>query len=274
MDSGERNSPHRRAGRLRALKGLPPKQGENIAGRRDAGPQVRAPVPLRSAAELPSSAAHQWAGHEDAGGPPAQAGGGALQHANGALPEEIHTDGEAAAVKDTNEYGTDMQSEGRQGTASMEGKTGECAHDPAADASPRAGNHPPLHTQSSTSLRWPTPEQRENFLKRTLTYVKSEKGQDGRHKSLQNNKRYHDDGKLALCGSFPFQDTRHGTGDSWEMARFLIVPSDDCEGFNNVHLVRYFVENAWEIPRPDVILTITGGAQHFDLPSELKVERT
>jgi hypothetical protein len=42
------------------------------------------------------------------------------------------------------------------------------------------------------------------------------------------------------------------------------------EDLFNVHLVRYFVENVWKLEKPDVIISITGGAQNFDLPPEQK----
>ena len=42
------------------------------------------------------------------------------------------------------------------------------------------------------------------------------------------------------------------------------------EDLFNVHLVRYFVENVWKLDQPDVIISITGGAQNFDLPPEQK----
>ena len=42
------------------------------------------------------------------------------------------------------------------------------------------------------------------------------------------------------------------------------------ENVFNVHLVRYFVENVWKLDQPDVIISITGGAQNFDLPPEHK----
>lgn len=40
------------------------------------------------------------------------------------------------------------------------------------------------------------------------------------------------------------------------------IPND----LYNVHLLRYFIEQEWKIPRPDVIISVTGGAQAFDLP--------
>jgi hypothetical protein len=42
------------------------------------------------------------------------------------------------------------------------------------------------------------------------------------------------------------------------------------ENIFNVHLVRYFVENVWKLDRPNVIISITGGALNFDLPPEHK----
>ncbi len=39
------------------------------------------------------------------------------------------------------------------------------------------------------------------------------------------------------------------------------------KGLYNVHLLRYFIEAEWKLPRPDVIISVTGGAQAFDLAS-------
>ena len=33
-----------------------------------------------------------------------------------------------------------------------------------------------------------------------------------------------------------------------------------------MQLVRCFVEQSWKIPRPEDIITVTGGGAHFDLP--------
>ena len=38
----------------------------------------------------------------------------------------------------------------------------------------------------------------------------------------------------------------------------------------NVHLLRHFVETVWKIERPQVIISVTGGAQAFDLSSKSK----
>ena len=54
-------------------------------------------------------------------------------------------------------------------------------------------------------------------------------------------------------------------------ANILQVPATVFkENVFNVHLVRYFVENVWKLYQPDVIISITGGAQNFDLPPEHK----
>jgi hypothetical protein len=54
-------------------------------------------------------------------------------------------------------------------------------------------------------------------------------------------------------------------------ANILQVPATVFkENVFNVHLVRYFVENVWKLDQPDVIISITGGAQNFDLPPEHK----
>ena len=64
----------------------------------------------------------------------------------------------------------------------------------------------------------------------------------------------------------PFKRKGHEKG-----AQILQVPGiPDEEDLINVHLVRYFVENVWKLERPDVIISITGGAQNFDLPPEHK----
>ena len=76
-------------------------------------------------------------------------------------------------------------------------------------------------------------------------------------------------GLPALRGSFSMEINRHGQGESFGEAKFLILPqcthTEGREGFCNVHLMRYIVENVWHLPRPEVIISVTGGAQHFDL---------
>jgi hypothetical protein len=75
--------------------------------------------------------------------------------------------------------------------------------------------------------------------------------------------------KPALHSSFPFQRS-HGCSGSGEYAKFLQVPAVKGKEFNKVHLICHCLENVWHIPKPDVIITLTGGAKHFDLPPEHK----
>ena len=44
------------------------------------------------------------------------------------------------------------------------------------------------------------------------------------------------------------------------------IPPELC----NIHLIRQLVEEKWKLERPDVIITITGGAQAFDLSTTYK----
>ena len=94
---------------------------------------------------------------------------------------------------------------------------------------------------------WPTREQRTRFLQRIRPCEDAESDLP------------------SLNGSFPFQTSRHGHENASESAQFLIVPEGAGEDFFNVHLVRHFVEKVWQIPRPKVIITVTGGAAFFDL---------
>ena len=40
---------------------------------------------------------------------------------------------------------------------------------------------------------------------------------------------------------------------------------EKTKGLYNAHLLRHFIETEWNLPRPDVIISVTGGAQAFDL---------
>jgi hypothetical protein len=54
-------------------------------------------------------------------------------------------------------------------------------------------------------------------------------------------------------------------------AHILQVPVRQEEDILNVKLVRYFVENVWKLERPDVIISVTGGAtKNFYLRPEYK----
>jgi hypothetical protein len=64
-----------------------------------------------------------------------------------------------------------------------------------------------------------------------------------------------------LSARLPFKKTSRKRG-----AHILQVPCNNKKYIFNVPLVRYFVENVWKLERPDVIISVTGGASlNFDL---------
>jgi hypothetical protein len=75
---------------------------------------------------------------------------------------------------------------------------------------------------------------------------------------------------LPTSGTLMFSTRRR-------IAKYLIVPSEEPSGrgawgngvFQNVHLLRLFVEQGWQLPRPDVIITINDG-DFLDLKQEEK----
>jgi hypothetical protein len=71
------------------------------------------------------------------------------------------------------------------------------------------------------------------------------------------------DGKPFLSARLRFKRTCRK-----KSAHILQVPCKKEEDICNVPLVRYFVENVWKLERPDVIISVTGGADNFDLPPE------
>ena len=59
------------------------------------------------------------------------------------------------------------------------------------------------------------------------------------------------------CGKF----SADGDGND---VHFMTVNKDDY----NPHLIRFYMEHVWKLKRPDVIISVTGGAQDFDLSTE------
>jgi len=60
---------------------------------------------------------------------------------------------------------------------------------------------------------------------------------------------------------------------SYKSAHILQVPAmtdNTSESFANVHLIRYFVEKGWKLPRPEVLISVIGGDGNFDLSPEHK----
>lgn len=71
------------------------------------------------------------------------------------------------------------------------------------------------------------------------------------------------------CGKF--EADGDGT-DVWYMT--VNVPpkgqAADIHNSYNPHLIRFYMEHVWKLKRPDVIITVTGGAMDFDLSTEEK----
>jgi len=88
---------------------------------------------------------------------------------------------------------------------------------------------------------------------------------------------------LPMSGTLSFSTRRHGLTKADSTAKYLVVPSGEPGGgngsdggmthggvFQNVHLLRLFIEQGWKLPRPDVIITINGGGQGFNMKAEEK----
>jgi hypothetical protein len=80
--------------------------------------------------------------------------------------------------------------------------------------------------------------------------------------------------KTALADVKPFLSARlpFKRASRKRTAHILQLPGEgDEEDIFNPKLVRYFVENVWKLERPDVIISVTGGAsKNFGLRSEHK----
>jgi hypothetical protein len=59
-----------------------------------------------------------------------------------------------------------------------------------------------------------------------------------------------------ICG-----ETTFSTGEGESLAQFATVHKEK----NNVHLMRFFADKVWALPRPDVIISVAGGAGNFNL---------
>ena len=127
--------------------------------------------------------------------------------------------------------------------------------------------------------RWPPGrEQLDNFLSNVLPAGEaSEYLEEIREWYKEQFKSEFKPRTRNLTARLPFEHAKQGqyAGDKVE---FVIVKdhknrTDNMaakeipKGLYNVHLLRYFIEAEWQLPRPDVIISVTGGAQAFDLPS-------
>jgi hypothetical protein len=104
-------------------------------------------------------------------------------------------------------------------------------------------------------LHWPTDEQQQEFEKRTFSEdVPINEG---------GRRVYQSPVKALLSVKLPFKKSKC---KSTHILQLPSVPDNTA----NVHLVRNFVDEVWNLPRPEVIISVTGGAKHFDLSPEHK----
>ena len=70
---------------------------------------------------------------------------------------------------------------------------------------------------------------------------------------------------VSDCGKFFWKDSG---GDRAPPAEYLITKlgTPSC----NVHLLKFFALYEWGLKRPEIIISVTGGAENFDLNSEEK----
>jgi hypothetical protein len=116
-----------------------------------------------------------------------------------------------------------------------------------------------------------------SFAVRTLQFARSEKVGLGRPtesekiRALDLVQQSRSGTILPSSGTLLFSTRRR-------IAKYLIVPGGKPRSrgawgngvFQNVHLLRFFVEQGWQLPRPDVIITINDGAGFLDLKQEEK----
>jgi len=130
-------------------------------------------------------------------------------------------------------------------------------------------------TQPDPEARMPDPEAIHKFLKDTAATCAA--AQDERPKSTKGKRtsskvvnpyplvpeekvfvgHTDKDFRPPICGETPI--FTHGEGTS--VAQFATVRE---VGYNE-HLMRFFATKAWSLPRPDVIISVTGGAGNFKL---------
>jgi hypothetical protein len=133
---------------------------------------------------------------------------------------------------------------------------------------------------TSSTQQWPpTRDQLTNFLSNMLTSSPEVSmwydntlggnaawpGGTGSYQSDIENKR-----NKILSMQLPFE--QHQAGEPADRAKFAIVKDPGAakgepDSLYNVHLLRFFVEQEWKLERPDVIISVTGGAGEFNFPS-------
>jgi hypothetical protein len=155
----------------------------------------------------------------------------------------------------------------------------------AKSAATKNGGSKPAAPATSTKWqskhvteRWPpTKEQLDNFISNMLP--------DDASDSVAAVKQWYEERFQTapkprtrnLSARFTFEPAKLGSS-SGDRLEFIIAKDhrqrtenlaakETLKGLYNVHLLRYFVEEVWKLPRPDVIISVTGGAMAFDLPS-------
>ena len=125
----------------------------------------------------------------------------------------------------------------------------------AQQDTPKPGSKLEKSKSEFLELHWPTDEQQQEFEKRTFNEdVRNKEGGGGVYQSPVN---------ALLSVKLPFKKSKC---KSAHILQLPAVPDNTA----NVHLVRYFVDKVWKLPRPEVIISVTGGAKHFDLSPEHK----
>jgi hypothetical protein len=125
----------------------------------------------------------------------------------------------------------------------------------AQQDAPKSGSKLEKSKPEFLELHWPTDEQQQEFEKRTFSEGVPNKEGGGRV--------YQSPVKALLSVKLPFKKSKC---KSTHILQLPSVPDNTA----NVHLVRNFVEEVWNLPRPEVIISVTGGAKHFDLSPEHK----
>jgi hypothetical protein len=111
---------------------------------------------------------------------------------------------------------------------------------------PKPGSKP---ENPKPGLCWPTDEQQQQFEQRT--FLTEDVPPD----------------KALISVKLLFKQS------SYKSAHILQVPAmtdNTSESFANVHLIRYFVEKGWKLPKPEVLISVIGGDGNFDLSPEHK----
>ena len=73
------------------------------------------------------------------------------------------------------------------------------------------------------------------------------------------------EGSCCWCGKFYWKAAFSGHSDP---AAEYVIAKIGIENGVNIHLLRFFALYNWGLPRPGIVITVTGGASNFDLSSD------